>query len=84
MIEVGEKRKKSASNPPAGLRPKPFLAERVKGSVKVSTTFAGVGSLAVVTRTNRKVTSSGVLLIKKADREKLNDERGESPCQLDR
>ena len=54
-------------------------ANRVKGP-QVRLTHAGVGSFPVVTPRNRRLTTSGVLP-KNADREKLNDERGASPCQ---
>lgn len=66
-------------NPSAGIGPQPHMAKRVQGP-QVRLTHAGVGSLTVATPISRNLTRSGVLP-KKADHEKLNDDRGASPCQ---
>ena len=79
-IQSGCARPKERRKSPGGIR---TTAARPNGckARQVRLTHAGVGSRAVATPTRRRLTTSGVLP-RKADHEKLNDERGVKPLPV--
>ena len=82
MSKAGAKIQSEFSNPASGTGTKATHGQTGEKPGEGSFNASGVGSLVVATLTSRgRELSPGFCRKKKADHEKLNDERGESPCQ---